>query len=317
MALHPDPPLPSAMSESPSIDASPQRRDPADRLDSWKEIAAHLKRDVTTVQRWEKREAMPVHRHLHDKLGSVYAFRSELDAWTRSRTTEQPAELRQDAGLLQDLSPDSVATLGGADPANDNSQSVAESSPDSPAQARPSRRGVRSALLAAVVATLVAVAVFAWRAPRPPAAKAQPLAGARFSQLSDFGGTEQAAAISRDGRFVAFLSDQDGPTDVWVTQVRTGRFYNLTRGAVTDLAANPSVRTVGFSPDGSLVTFWTRRVDAAGQAHTSIWAAPILGGPARPYLGPGLTSKARPNSTGRRTVLVSCITRAPPAIRCS
>src|SRR5580765_8048575 len=59
---------------------------PADeRLDSWKEIAAYLKRDVTTVQRWEKREGMPVHRHLHDRMGSVYAFRAELDDWARSR----------------------------------------------------------------------------------------------------------------------------------------------------------------------------------------------------------------------------------------
>src|SRR5215471_12860134 len=60
-----------------------------DRLDSWKEIAAYLRRDVTTVQRWEKREKMPVHRHLHDKLGSVYAYRSELDAWTSSRKLAQ------------------------------------------------------------------------------------------------------------------------------------------------------------------------------------------------------------------------------------
>ena len=58
---------------------------PADRLGSWKEIAAYLRRDVSTVQRWEKREGMPVHRHLHGKLGSVYAFRSEIDAWWESR----------------------------------------------------------------------------------------------------------------------------------------------------------------------------------------------------------------------------------------
>ena len=55
------------------------------RLDSWKEIAAYLNRDVTTVQRWEKREAMPVHRHVHDKRGSVYALSSELDAWVQTR----------------------------------------------------------------------------------------------------------------------------------------------------------------------------------------------------------------------------------------
>jgi hypothetical protein len=50
---------------------------PDDRLDSWKEIAAHLHRDVTTVQRWEKREGMPVHRHQHDRMGSVCAFSSD------------------------------------------------------------------------------------------------------------------------------------------------------------------------------------------------------------------------------------------------
>ena len=56
-----------------------------DRLDSWKDIAAYLHRDVSTVQRWEKREGMPVHRHVHEKLGTVYAFRSEIDAWSRGR----------------------------------------------------------------------------------------------------------------------------------------------------------------------------------------------------------------------------------------
>jgi len=58
---------------------------PDSRLDSWKEIAAYLSRDVTTVQRWEKREGMPVHRHLHEKRGSVYALTSELDEWRGSR----------------------------------------------------------------------------------------------------------------------------------------------------------------------------------------------------------------------------------------
>jgi hypothetical protein len=55
-----------------------------DRLDSWKKIASYLKRDVSTVQRWERREAMPVHRHLHDKQGSVFAFLGDR-AWWESR----------------------------------------------------------------------------------------------------------------------------------------------------------------------------------------------------------------------------------------
>src|SRR6201987_4590695 len=74
----------SAMGESPPATTPPVRA-PEDLLDSWKEIAAYLNRDITTVQRWEKREGMPVHRHLHDKMGSVYASRAELDAWARGR----------------------------------------------------------------------------------------------------------------------------------------------------------------------------------------------------------------------------------------
>ena len=67
------------------------------RLDSWKEIAAYLERDVTTVQRWEKREGMPVHRHLHDKRGSVYAIPAELDAWRESRRLRLGAEAEPEA----------------------------------------------------------------------------------------------------------------------------------------------------------------------------------------------------------------------------
>jgi TolB-like protein len=68
-----------------SPDTMPSERPPETRLDSWKEIAGYVRRDVTTVQRWEKREGMPIHRHVHDKRGSVYAFRSELDVWLENR----------------------------------------------------------------------------------------------------------------------------------------------------------------------------------------------------------------------------------------
>jgi len=64
--------------------ASPSTEEP--RLGSWKEIAAYLGRSTRTVQRWERLEGLPVHRLLHDKLGSVYAYRSELDAWWRERS---------------------------------------------------------------------------------------------------------------------------------------------------------------------------------------------------------------------------------------
>jgi hypothetical protein len=64
-----------------------------DRLDSWKEIAVYLGREVRTAQRWEKRESLPVHRHVHAKASSVWAFKHEIDAWlnTRSPAASEPA----------------------------------------------------------------------------------------------------------------------------------------------------------------------------------------------------------------------------------
>ena len=80
---------------------------------------------------------------------------------------------------------------------------------------------------------------------------------------------------------MAFLSDRDGQMDVWVTQVGSGQFHNLTRGSAPELV-NPSVRTLGFSPDGSFITFWVRKQASSGGI--SIWAVPTLGGEPRPYL---------------------------------
>ena len=58
---------------------------PGDRLESWKEIAAYLNRGVRTVRRWETEEGLPVHRHVHRTLGSVYAYKSEIDVWRQTR----------------------------------------------------------------------------------------------------------------------------------------------------------------------------------------------------------------------------------------
>jgi TolB-like protein/Flp pilus assembly protein TadD len=56
-----------------------------ERLDSWKEIASYLKREVRTLHRWEAHEGLPIHRHLHKERGSVYAYKSELDSWWNNR----------------------------------------------------------------------------------------------------------------------------------------------------------------------------------------------------------------------------------------
>lgn len=94
---------------------------------------------------------------------------------------------------------------------------------------------------------VLAVAAAVWLLVRADYFWQNPLKGARFRLVTDFEGTEQAGAISRDGKFIAFLADQDGPVDVWVTQVGTSQFHNLTRSTIRELT-NPSVRTISFSP---------------------------------------------------------------------
>lgn len=62
----------------------------ADRLDSWKAIARYLNKSVRTARRWEAEEGLPVHRQMHKSQGSVYAYRSEIDAWRRGMERRAP-----------------------------------------------------------------------------------------------------------------------------------------------------------------------------------------------------------------------------------
>jgi Tol biopolymer transport system component len=248
------------------------------RLDSWKKIASYLKRDVSTVQRWERREGMPVHRHLHDKLGSVFAFRPELDAWWESRRTHL---IREGAGETEQPAARSP-TGANALPANRSA-------------VRP--RYIRWAVVAAVV---VIAAGLAWLATESGYFWRSPLADARFTRL-EFAGAEQAAAISRDGKWVAFLSDRDGPMDAWITATGSGTYRNLTQGALRGLELrNPSLRALAFSADSSLVSIWTRRADGSQPDDVSIQSVPVSGGTLRTYL-PGAAEFAW-SRDGRRLV---------------
>src|SRR5260370_31348589 len=74
------------------------------KLVSWKEIAAHLGREVRTVQRWEKTDGLPVKRHEHLKKSTVYAYPSELDDWVRKRHPVDDPEADDAFAREQELS---------------------------------------------------------------------------------------------------------------------------------------------------------------------------------------------------------------------
>lgn len=80
-----------------------------DRLDSWKEIAGYLHRSVRTVKRWEREEGLPVHRHLHKSLASVYADKQEIDAWRQSGS--RASDTRPTLSVEPTPGPKSIAIL--------------------------------------------------------------------------------------------------------------------------------------------------------------------------------------------------------------
>jgi hypothetical protein len=64
-------------------------------LSSWKEIAAFLKCGIRTAQRWERNEELPVHRHIHQRRGTVYAYANEIDTWLKGRESPSPLPTKQ------------------------------------------------------------------------------------------------------------------------------------------------------------------------------------------------------------------------------
>jgi Tol biopolymer transport system component len=120
---------------------------------------------------------------------------------------------------------------------------------------------------------------------RPPQAPDNVLANATFSRVTDWVGTESGAEISPDGRFVAFVSDRDGPLNLFETQVGTGHFVNLTSGLPPLTAPAAIMRTFGFSGDGADI--W---ITAAGDASAPKSLIPVGGGTPRAFLGRSRTA---------------------------
>jgi dipeptidyl aminopeptidase/acylaminoacyl peptidase len=174
--------------------SNPETTQPGDRLDSWKEIARYLNRSVRTLYRWEKEEGLPVHRHQHRELGSVFAYKGELDAWLNAR--------RPDAGL------------------------AAEGR-----QAAPLRRSARVVALAlATAAVLIGSTLYLSRGRSHREGDQGSAHVAALELVSSFSGSHRWPALSPDGRVLAFVSDAGGTPQVWVKNLGGGDPVQITFG---------------------------------------------------------------------------------------
>ncbi|HEX4227496.1 MAG TPA: LpqB family beta-propeller domain-containing protein [Bryobacteraceae bacterium] len=126
-----------------------------------------------------------------------------------------------------------------------------------------------------VASALVSVAAVIWIGKQSGGPVENPLANATFTRLTDYEGAELDASISPDGKFVAFLSDRDGPFHPWLIQVGAGNAIDLTPGSEDQRAP---LRSVGFSHDGSEI--WL-----AGTESRKVRMLPLLGGAPRVFLG--------------------------------
>ena len=201
------------------------------RLDSWKEIAAYLQRDVATVRRWEKREGLPVHRHQHDKLGSVYADADEVDAWYRSR--------RRDPGIADAPEPVSVSRVA-------------------PVPYGPSRpRRWATLPVAAAIAGTAALSVAIWFATRTGTPADREV---RFPLTSAEGVAVSSLAVSPDGNTIAIAGAVAGQRDsLWLRALDSTTLVPLARTEGASLPFwSPDNRHIGFFAYGEL-----RRIDVA------------------------------------------------------
>jgi TolB-like protein len=92
-------------------------------LGSWKEIAVYLNRGLRTVQRWEKQENLPVHRHIHEKSGSIYGYKTDVDAWLAVRCESSKKSQRNRSVVLAVLPFDD---LGGSTDCDTISEGLTE-----------------------------------------------------------------------------------------------------------------------------------------------------------------------------------------------
>jgi len=152
------------------------------------------------------------------------------------------------------------------------------------------RRLPAGAVVAAATILGVSLVSTVWIVGRRPATPSNPLENALFTRFTNLEGTERSAAVSPDGRFVAFRSDQDGPLDVWLGQVGIFRFTNLTKGSDDEFATDTP--SCGFNADGSEV--WL-----SGGPDRRLRLMPLMGGEPRPFLPERTVTVAWSHDGGR------------------
>ena len=146
--------------------------------------------------------------------------------------------------------------------------------------------------IAAIVIALLSMFGITWALAQADFFWRNPLAAARTERLTDFAGDEMDAAISPDGKLMAFLSDRAGSFDVWLNQIGTDQFVNVTQSKIPT-AVPAVIRKLGFTADGNQL--WIS--EGQGSGPYRLLLASVLGGDPHPFLADAMEPAWSPDGT--------------------
>ncbi len=186
-------------------------------LNSWKEIAAYLGRDVRTVMRWEQTRGLPVHRLPGEAKSAVFAVKSEIDGWRRGRKL-----------TLLDVPEQSDSEMPAVEPA------------------APHRRPRVAVLALGCLLVAGTGAAVAWRILQKPAGTPTfPIVRLTYDHSAS------APTISADASLFAYTSDRDGKFDIYVQHIGDREPIRVTRNEADNVQPNfsPDGSHIAFRSD--------------------------------------------------------------------
>jgi len=180
-------------------------------LDSWKEIASYLNRSEKTVRRWEENEGLPVHRLLHEKRSSVYAYTDELETWLKSRKSQEATDVDSPDEESPGLEDESVFALETFPPPSVTSISsgLTENRDDTQVDLAPARIrfNVKTLVICLLLLVAAGILIFVSRERHSQMQSSQTQAvttAVKTYPLMTFPGEIEGLALSPDGSQIAF-----------------------------------------------------------------------------------------------------------------
>jgi hypothetical protein len=241
----------------------PSPSDKGRYLDSWKEIAAYLNRNIRTCWLWERDLSLPVHRLDGSPKARVFAYTAELDAW------------RDAKGQLP----------GNTETGADGADLGEGAKKPSPARTITIRRSTRTWLAAALLAGPALAVISTWLIVRHPHQASQSQVG-RFTIKVEPGywldgirrawemelPSRTAMAVSSDGKFVVYSAIEENPGP----EARPRLFLRrMDQSEATPITGTEGAMAPFLSPDNRWVGFVTgyfklKRVPLEGGVPTPI-----------------------------------------------